>query len=204
MPHIPLDFSNVETFDSLPVAKYFGSIDKIEYREATDPTKFPQLQVVYLVIDGEFLGRKQSEFLSMSPKAAFRLKKWVDRFGFEEPLAGLDIDEETNQLLDPDLVGVNVIFEVYQDPKLYQGERQMRVRLVEVLDDDGAPIQAEAEATVVVAAAPEAEPEEEETAAPVAAAPAAAPAAAAPRRSFAPRSAAAQPAAAGPARRTLK
>lgn len=134
-----MDFSGVENFDSLPFGKYYGSIDKVELREATDPTKFQQVQVQYLVIDGEHLGRRQSEFLSLSPKAAFRLKKWLDHFAFQEELTGLDFNEDTMQLDDPDLLGVNVIFEVYQDPKLYNGEKQTRIRLTEVLDDESLP-----------------------------------------------------------------
>jgi hypothetical protein len=232
VPVIPLDFSNVESFDSLPIGKYFCSIDKIELREATDPTKFGQLQVQYLVIDGEFLGRRQSEFLSLSPKAAFRLKKWLDHFAFEEELTGLDIDEDTNQLVDPDLVGVNCLVEVYQDPKLYQGEKQIRTRMLEVLDDEAAPETAPPppparraapaptpapapaaparRAAPAPAPAPEPEPEEEEAGeeeeplpyAEEEAAPAPAPAAN-PRRTFAPRRAGAAPAT-GPARRQLR
>ena len=89
----------------------------------------------YLVTDGDLIGRKTSEFLSLSPKAAFRLKKWFDRFGLADEITGLDIDDETNLMTSPDLVGVDVIFEVYKDPKLYQGEAQIRTRLLEVLEE---------------------------------------------------------------------
>lgn len=137
MPIIPLDFTGVESFDSLPLGKYAGSIDKVELRPATEEGKFDQVMVTYMVIDGEHTGRKQSEFLSLSPKAAFRLKRWIDKFEFEEDsLTGLDFDDETNLLVEPDLTAINVIFKVYEDPKLYQGEKQIRCSLEEVLPDD--------------------------------------------------------------------
>lgn len=167
MPTIPLDFSNVESYDNLPLGKYEGSIDKIELRPANDPTKFDQLMASYLVIEGDLTGRKQSEFLSLSPKAAFRLKQWFDRFGLADEITGLDIDDDTNLLLDPDLVGINIIFEVYEDPKLYNGEKQIRTRLLEVLDDDvpapAPPPRATTTRRPAAAAAPvEAEPEDED------------------------------------------
>ena len=163
MPVIPLDFSSVETFDNLPISKYYGSIDKVELRPATDPSKFDQLMCTYLVTDGDQLGRKSSEFLSLSPKAAFRLKKWFDTFGLADDLEALEVDDDTNLLTNPDLVGIDVIFEVYQDPKLYQGEKQIRTRLVEVLEDAPAPVPApKARAAAKPAAVPEPELEEEE------------------------------------------
>lgn len=213
MPTINIDFSGVEAFDNLPIGKYMGSIDKVELKETDDPSKFDQLMASYLVIDGEFTGRKQSEFLSMSPKAAFRLKKWFDRFGLiEDDHTVLDIDEDTNLLVDPDLVGVNVIFEVFRDPKLYQGEVQIRTRLLEVLDDDApaaapeparAPARPARAAAAPVAAPAPTEAEEEDDEEPVEeTVAAAAPAAAAPRRFGASKTAAT--ATAGPARRALR
>ncbi len=135
MPIIHVDLSGVETFDSLPLGKYYGSVDKIEYREPTEEGKFAQIQATYMVIEGELVGRKQSEFISMSPKAAFRLKRWLNRFGIDDEQVALDIDEDSQMMIDPDLVGINLIFEVYIDPKLYLGEKQVRTRLIEVTDD---------------------------------------------------------------------
>lgn len=131
---IPLNFEGVEAFDSLPEGRYMASIDKVELRPASDPSKFDSLMVQYLVIDGPHLGRKSSEFLSLSPKAAFRLKRWFDKFGITDDIAALDVDDDTNLLIDPDLVAVNVIFRIRKDGE-YQGEPRMRTELVEVVDE---------------------------------------------------------------------
>lgn len=206
MPQINLDLTGVETYDNLPVGKYYGSVDKIEYREAQEEGKFPQLMATYMVIEGELVGRKTSEFLSLSPKAAFRLKRWLNRFGIEDDIVALDIDEDTNLLMEPDLVGVNLIFEVYVDPKLYQGERQIRTRLVEVEEEETpapppkktakpkpAPVEEEEDDDEEVEAeADEEDEEEEEEEAPPPK----------PKRTFSPSRPA--KAATGPARRVLK
>lgn len=170
MPTIPIDFSGVESFDSLPLGEYEGSIDKIELKPTDDVDKFDQIQAGYIVTDGEFTGRKQSEFLSLSPKAAFRLKRWFDKFGLADgQIAALDFDDDSNLLLEPDLVGYNVIFRVYEDPKPYRGEKQIRTELVEVLDDDEpappvkAPAKPSARRAAAVAPAPEPEDDDEST-----------------------------------------
>jgi hypothetical protein len=197
MPVFNLDFTGVQSFDNLPIGKYPGSIDKIELKPATGEGKFDQLQVTYLCTDGEFMGRKQSEFLSMSPKAAFRLKRWFDKFGLGEGVP-LDVDDETNLLMEPDLVGVDVEFRVYEDPKLYLDEHQIRCELTEVFDSVAAPAPTPVARTAAPAtrqAAPSAQADEEtEEVEEEAPAPA--------KRNFAARPAAT--AAAGPARRKLQ
>ena len=75
--------------------------------------------------------RKQSEFISLSPKAAFRVKKWFSLFGLGDT-DNVVTDEETDELTEPDLVGVRVVFEVRADAKAPGG---VRTEIIEVLDD---------------------------------------------------------------------
>lgn len=216
MPFYAVDLKNVQTFENLPDGKYAGSIDSVTFKEATDPSKYPQVQVTYLVVDGELTGRRSSEFLSLSPNAAFRLVKWLARFGIGDEFEGFDRDEDDPSIVnDPYLVGVDVIFEVYRDPKLYQGEVQHRTRLVQVLEEGTAisapaapaaapapPAARAARPATVAAPAPAAEPEaddEDETEEAPAAEPAAPTAPA--RRQFTRTPVAT---ATGPARRQLK
>jgi hypothetical protein len=135
VPTIPVNLGDVEAFEGLPEGQYLAEIDKIEFKEARESGKFPQLQVTYAVIDGEHLGRKQSEWVSLSPKAAFRLKKWFAKFGFED-LDNLDVNDDTNMLDDPDLVGTRVIFGVRKDGKQQDGVTdRIRTELVSVEDE---------------------------------------------------------------------
>jgi len=148
MPVIPVNLSDVEAYSDLPVDEYAGQIDKIEWLPAKEQGKFPQLMITYAVIDGDQLGRKSSEFLSFSPKAAFRMKKWFDQFGFGDT-ENLDVDDDTNLLTEPDLIGVKVVFHVYQDgyrqgkPQT-KGNERYRTELLTVDEDEfEAPAKAE-------------------------------------------------------------
>lgn len=178
MPTIAVNLGNVEAYDNLPVGSYYGEIDRITYREAREAGKFPQLMVTYLVTDGDSAGRKSSEFLSLSPKAAFRLKRWFMKFGLGDSEA-FEVDDETNDLIEPDLIGYAVLFTVKAD-----GER-FRTELFSVESDIAnpepapapvAPAPAPRRAAPAAAAPVEDEmediPEEAPAPAPVAAAPA--------------------------------
>jgi hypothetical protein len=172
MPIIPVNLGAVEAFENIPFGTYLGQIDKIGYREAKEQGKFASLMVTYTVIEeGDFLGRKQSEFLSFSPKALYRMKLWFAKFGLGD-VPEFDVDDTTNELLEPDLVGVQVIFGVSKD-----GTRD-RTELISVEDDMSepvaaapAPVRATRPAPVAVAAVEVVEEEEEEAVAEAVAAP---------------------------------
>jgi hypothetical protein len=175
VPVVPLDIKDAQAFSNLPDGVYAGQIDKVEYREPREEGKHPQLMVAYVVIDGDQTGDKQSEFLSLSPKAAFRLKRWFDKFGLGE-LEELDVDDETNLLMEPDLTGITVTFRVFKDGKIPgTNDDRVRTELVSV-EDDLLPEAAEAEDE------PDDEPEDEPEEAPKPRRAAAAPKRPAPRR----------------------
>jgi hypothetical protein len=161
VPTVPVNLADVSSqFEDLPYDEYEGQIDKVEWRPAREKGKFPQLMVTYTVIDGEQVGRKTSEFLSLSPKADFRLKAWFNKFGLGE-LETFDYDEDTNQVTEPDLVGIRVVFKVLQDGyKPGTEDPRVRTQLVTVLDE----LETVAPAEEVQA---EPEPEVEEAEAPV-------------------------------------
>jgi len=137
MPVIPVNLADVQGYKDLSEGEYAGQIDKVEWRPAREQGKFPQLMVTYAVIDGDQLGEKSSEFVSLSPNAANRLKKWFAKFGLED-LGDLEVDDETNLLTSPDLVGIRVIFRSRIDGKKKNNpsEDQYRTELVTVDEDD--------------------------------------------------------------------
>ena len=110
MPVIPVNLGAVvSAFEDLPLGSYLGEIAKIKLREPTKPGKFAQLMVHYLVIDGDHTGRKQTHWLSLSPDAMGFVKEFFQKFGLGE-IPNLVIDDETEELNDPDLYGAKVIF----------------------------------------------------------------------------------------------
>ena len=192
MPQINVNLGDVEdSFENLPVGTYLAEISKAKLREATEEGKFDQLMVTYTVIEGELLGKVSTQWLSFSPKAAFMMKRFFKAFGLED-LADMDFDDDTLELLEPDLVGIQVIFKVTADAKAPGG---FRTELASVEDEDPIPAPAPKRAAKPVAKAaaePEADDEpaaddddgavEEEAVAPRRAAPRAAATATKPQR----------------------
>lgn len=142
MPKIPVNLADVEAYTNLPVGEYFGEVAEIVWKAAKEAGKFPQLMAKYTVLDeGDQLGQTSTEFISLSPKAAFRLKAYMDKFGVGD-IEDLDVDDETDILMDPDLAGRQVIFKVFKErdkrvadataPDAYR----IRTELVSVEDDE--------------------------------------------------------------------
>ena len=115
------------SFDDLPIGSYLGEIAKAKLLPARQAGKFPQLMVSYLVIDGDLVGKRQSQFLSFSPAAAGFMKDFFAKFGLGD-IPNLEFDDD-DELTDPDIYGAHVIFKNVQDKK--DAER-IRVSLVSV------------------------------------------------------------------------
>ncbi len=216
MPAISLNLGDIQSFESLPFGEYYGEVEKIVYHPAKAADKSPQLRAQYVVIDGDHINRRQSQFFTLSTKAFGFLKAWLMKFGLTDEDEIVIDDENPEEPLNVDLIGSKVIFKIYPDPK---DATRIRTEIVSVEESTflaglAAPAAAPAPAPAprrVAAPAPapvaeeetvdadeavEAEATEEAEAAP----------APAPRRvtpAAAPRPAA-RPAAAQPARRTLR
>lgn len=161
MPKVKVNFADIEDFEALPEGVYSAVIEKVEYREPKEKGKAPYLNVEYTVSEGEFESRKLWEVLSWSPKALFRMRDFFLAFGFEDGAYELDIDDESNLLLDPDLVGYAV--ELTVENEIYNKKEVNRVVAMEVLSEDkpeAPPVADEAEAEEV--AEEEEEPEADE------------------------------------------
>lgn len=147
---IPVNLADVEAYKDLDDGTYLCEIQKVVHQEPKVEGKFPQLRIHYAVIDGEQLGERTTEWVSLSPAAAFRLKQWFMKFGIED-LENLEIDEDSNELIVPDLQGTRVIVKVAPDAKAPGGRR---TQLVSVEDDDIPGVTAPQEAAQPAAAAP--------------------------------------------------
>ena len=128
-----------------PLGEYLGDIQSATYQETDKPGKFDQIKVTYVVVDGELLGKIQSEWLSLSPKAAFRLKKWFAKFPGLDDGAVDDLEfDDADGISEPDIVGTRVIFKVYQERDKRVADEtaddaySIKATLVSV-EDDGVP-----------------------------------------------------------------
>lgn len=117
MRTIAVNLGNVvSAFEDLPIGSYLGEITKVKIREATEKGKYDQLMVRYMVIDGDLMGRFQTHWLSFSPNSSGFMKDFFSKFGLGE-LPNIVVDEETDEVAEPDLVGSQVIFKNTQDKK---------------------------------------------------------------------------------------
>lgn len=209
MPTIAVNLGAVvSSFSDLPVGSYLGEIARIKLLPPRQTGKYAQLIISYLVIDGDHTGQRQSQFLSLSPNAMGFVKDFFSKFGLGE-IPELVIDDDSEELTDPDLYGSKVIFKVALDAKDRERTRVSLVSVEESTVGDAAvvPTRSTAQAPAAPAADPKAakaarlaaaqaaleaaqadDSDEDEEAAP----------AAAPARTAAPRPAAT------PARRTLR
>ncbi|HEY4230924.1 MAG TPA: hypothetical protein VGO79_12205 [Thermoanaerobaculia bacterium] len=129
MPTIAVNLGTVvSSFEDLPFATYLGEIVKITLLPPRQAGKFAQLLISYLVIDGDLVGRRQSQFMSLSPNAMGFVKGFFAKFGLGE-IPNLIVDDDSNELTEPDLYGSKVIFRVSQDKK---DPERTRVGLVSV------------------------------------------------------------------------
>lgn len=137
MTKVKVNFGDVQDFDALPEGVYEAVIEKIEYREPKEAGKAPYLNVEYTVQDEEYQGRKVWEVLSWSPKALFRMRDFFRAAGFEDDEYDLEIDEESNLLLEPDLTGESV--ELTIENEIYNKKEVNRVVAIEFLSTPEAP-----------------------------------------------------------------
>ncbi len=124
MPTIAVDLSNVSEFENLPNGTYLGELTRFYHSPSSEEGKFGQLRAVYTVIDeGPLLGKTATEFLSLSPKAAFRIAAFLNAFGFElDDDFVFETDDEDVEVVEPDVIGAQVIFKV-ADRKINKGPR---------------------------------------------------------------------------------
>lgn len=134
MGKVKVNFADIQDFEALPEGVYSAVIEKVEYREPKEKGKAPYLNVEYTVSEGEFDGRKLWEVLSWAPKALFRMRDFFLAFGFEDGAYELDIDDESNLLMDPDLAGYAV--ELTVENEIYNKKEVNRVVAMEVLSEE--------------------------------------------------------------------
>lgn len=152
MPQIqPIDFGAVEELKNIAVGgPYEGVVEKITYKEASKPGKFPQLSVEIIGTGGEIDGEKTWQNLSFSPKALGMplekngMKAFFGVFGveFDRPWPDEgDIDEDSGLVLDPDLSGVPVMFMV-TDTSSPEYPKSSQTTILEAIDETPAPVKA--------------------------------------------------------------
>lgn len=124
MGSLNLDFSNAEAPVRLKPGRYEAVVDHIEVGQA-EGKEHPYLRWVLTLTDEEFDGKEVKYITSLSPKSLWRLQENFQSFGLDADEYELEIDEDSNMLVDPDLSGELCIIKVVAGT--YQGRPTAKV-----------------------------------------------------------------------------
>lgn len=140
MPTITIDFSKVESSEPIPVSNQPVIVDQIELRESKS-SEHHYLNWKLVISDGPFTGRVLYMITSLAPKALFKLQEVMAAFGYDSKgSVPLEVDDATNLLISPPLVGRPAMAAVTQETY----ENQIRNRVDKVSAITGAPNKAQA------------------------------------------------------------
>jgi hypothetical protein len=84
MSPFTVDLSHVEEFEPVPAGVYSVVVTEMNESEEDGPSGYPYVGVVMTILEGEFENRKLFSNLSMSPKAAFKVKEFLEACGVPE------------------------------------------------------------------------------------------------------------------------
>jgi hypothetical protein len=107
MAKVTVDFSEAESFEAIPDGEYACVIDEAELRESKS-SDYPYINLTLSVAEGEHEGRKLWATASLHPKALWRTKELFENLGINGEAIDLDVDEDSNAVLDPEFVGMPV------------------------------------------------------------------------------------------------
>ena len=123
MSPFKIDMSDVaEGFEPIPAGVYPIVVSSLKQSEEDGPSGYPYIILEMTVADGEFENRKLWTNLSMSPKAAFKVKEFLLGVGVAED----EINDPEGFEFDPDeYEGANAAVAVKQES--YEGVIRNRV-----------------------------------------------------------------------------
>lgn len=124
MPRITVDFSDVQDFEVLAKGEYPIIVDKVEMRDS-QTSDYPYLNWQLKISEGDHKDRLLWIITSFSPKALFRLKDVLENLGVFAEELDIEVDEETNIVTKPELIGLPGIAVVSQ--RVYEGKPQNQV-----------------------------------------------------------------------------
>lgn len=124
---INVSFADVPDRSPLRPGKYEVVINQVEVKQS-EGGEHPYLNWELEITEGKHEGRKLYMITSLSPKALWNLQNVLQSFGLEGDEVELEVDENTNMLLSPDLTGEAAIATVAA--KMYEGRPSPKVTML--------------------------------------------------------------------------
>lgn len=105
-----LDFSNVEDFDLIPEGKYNAVVEEVTMEENKAGDGHNLVWLWSVDVDG--VHRKLRMWTSLKPNALWRLKAILKTLNLYQDAINIEVDEDTNFVIEPDLVGVPAVVQI--------------------------------------------------------------------------------------------
>lgn len=135
MAKINVDFSQIPD-NNMPEGGYEAEITGVEMRtgkENNGQPGNPYLNWEFTITDGDYTGRKVWMVTGLTEKSLWKLKETFEALGIEGDALDIEIDDDTNAMTEPEVIGIPVLVEVVQES--YQGRTTSKAsKIVQLLD----------------------------------------------------------------------
>jgi hypothetical protein len=112
---IPVDFSDVQQGGAVPAGDYPAVIaDCLLKQKPGADHAFLNWDCV--IAEGELEGRHQFMVSSFAPGAKWKMQEAFINLGYAELEFELEIDDATGQLINPEVIGLPCVIQVFQEP----------------------------------------------------------------------------------------
>lgn len=134
-----IDFSGIPSNDPVPAGDYPVEVENVEWRQSKDKIdkETGELSEYWnweaVITDGPFQGRRLFFMTSLTKSALWKLRNVLVNLGAYRESIEPVYDEDTKQVLEPELVGLTGVARVKMGS--YKGEPRSEVD--KILDDDG-------------------------------------------------------------------
>lgn len=114
MPKFKMNFADVPS-NNVPDGEYDATLESVEMRQSQN-SEFPYLNWKFVLSEGESSGRTVYMTTGLGPKSLWNVRDQFVMLGFPEDAAvEIDVDDETNMVVDPPLSAVPVKVSVFNE-----------------------------------------------------------------------------------------
>jgi hypothetical protein len=97
---IPVDLTNIEEMgDAAPIGEYLAQVGKIDVKDSKRTPGNKNLEVQFVLQEGEQHGKMVFETMSLSPKALWRVRDFVNACGVYPNPSGFKTEELIGRFL---------------------------------------------------------------------------------------------------------
>lgn len=111
---IPVDFSDVQQGGAIAAGDYPAVIADVLLKEKPG-AEHQYLNWDCVIAEGEYEGRHQFMVTSFSPGSKWKMQECFVNLGYADLNFDLEIDDQTGQLIGPEVIGLPCVIQVFQE-----------------------------------------------------------------------------------------